>query len=393
MESKNNDNMVWMTVVTTVCVLVSIVSIGAAGWAWLELISKESPAMPAMGGARQLMVKAVVVREQPVAAAEKYIARIEAIEKVDIESRIEGVIREVHFEEGAQVKKGDLLFTIESDKYEAEVALQQGIVVQIKADLDKNEKLLKRLQKMGKQTVTMTNLEAAESAVAQSRASLAQANANLKIANLNLGYTKIHAPINGKIGRNIYTQGNLVRPNSGVLVRIVQTDPVRVVFSATDRSYLKATKMIAEGFTSRMNVNVMLPDGTLMEEGGTWSFINNQIDSETGTIAVRAQFNNKKGFLIPGGYVKVFVSPANQPTVPVVAQNAVMNDRDGYYVFVVNEENVVEMRRVQTGKKVDNGYVIRQGLKAGEKVIVQGLQKVKSGAKVTVNLVEPAVGG
>ena len=383
----NNKKVATLGLMTTLSVGIAIAAVWWASFTWFKMMAMTPPPMPPMRGGGQLMVKAQLVVEKQIVSPEKYIARVEPIESVELEARIEGIIKQVHFEEGADVTKGDLLFSIERDHYEAQVSLQHAMIERVRSTLNKTIKFMDRLKNADSRSVSQTDFESAESDVEIAKAELVQATANARIAELNLGYTEIRSPITGRIGKNNFTEGNLVRPTSGVLARIVQVNPVRVLFSATDRSYLKAMKMIDQGFTHRMNVHIMLSDGTLLGEGGTWSFINNEMDPETGTIAVRAQFKNTDGYLVPGSYVKVFISPANAPVAPIVPQNALMNDLDGYFAYIVNSENAVELRRIVIGEAIDTGFIVKSGLVAGDKVIIQGLQKAKPGMTVTVNLI------
>ena len=381
----------------TIFAVVAIVAVGIGVWGWLTVF-KLGGTLQKMSARQQMVmpmmtVDAVVVKEKPVVAPEKFIARVEPIESVNIVARVEGVIEKVHFSEGSMVKKGDLLFSIERDKYEAELQLAHASLAQAKAAVTQADKYYKRLNEADKRSVSQADLDNAESALLQAKAQIKQANANIAVAKLNLDYTKITAPISGKIGRNFYTVGNTVNTTSGMLAKIVQVDPIRVIFSSTDKSYIRAMNMQQQGKVSSMVSTLTLPDGSSYTEKGKWDFVNNEMDPETGTIAVRALFANPDKLLIPGGYVYIYISPKDAKMNPVIPQSALLNDNKGYFVYSVNNEGVVAIQRVTIGKKSEGVVTVKSGLGSGEKVVVQGLQKVRSGQKVNMNLVNLFVEG
>jgi len=380
-------------VFTTLFAVVAVVAVGIAVWGWLIVFTMKGQrakaaqqkqmraAMPAP------TVDAVVVKEKPVIATEKFIARVEPIESVNVVARVEGVIEKVHFSEGSMVKKGDLLFTIEQDRYNAELQVAKASLIQAKAALKQADKYYKRLNEADKRSVSQADLDNAESTLLQAKAQIKLAEANIAVAQLNVDYTKITAPISGKIGRNFFTVGNTVNPNSGMLARIIQLDPIRVIFSTTDKSYTKAMNLQQQGKVSEMVSSLKLPDGTDYTAQGKWDFVNNEMDSTTGTIAVRTLFNNPDKVLIPGGHVYIYISPKDAKMNPVVPQSALLNDNKGYYIYTVDNEGTVVEKRIEIIKNSEGLVTIKSGVKAGEKVVVQGLQKIAPGAKVNINLI------
>lgn len=373
--------------------VVAIVAVGVAVWGWLIVFTMKGQNAKA-AQQKQMMasmpaptVDAVVVKEKPVIATEKFIARVEPIESVNVVARVEGVIEKVHFSEGSMVKRGDLLFTIEQDRYSAELQVAKASLVQAEAALKQADKYYKRLKDADKRSVSQADLDNAESTLLQAKAQIKLAEANIAVAQLNMDYTKITAPISGKIGRNFFTVGNTVSPNSGMLARIIQLDPIRVIFSTTDKSYTKAMNLQKQGKVSEMVSSLKLPDGTDYTAQGKWDFVDNEMDSTTGTIAVRTLFNNPDKVLIPGGHVYIHISPKDAKMNPVVPQSALLNDNKGYYVYAVDNEGTVAVKRIKIIKNSEGLVTIKSGVKAGEQVVVQGLQKVAPGAKVNINLI------
>jgi membrane fusion protein (multidrug efflux system) len=375
-----------MALITTISVLVAMVSFAATVHWWMKFQSVQVPKMPPGMGARGLtVVDGVEVVNKPIADTEKYIAKVEPIESVEVVSRIEGVIDKVHFEEGSIVEKGELLFSIEKEPFIAQLNLQKAVMAKAEANLLQAVKYLKRLKSADSRSISETDMESAESSVQQAEAEVQQANAKLDLDKLSLSYTDIKSPLKGKVGKHMFTAGNLVRPTSGILTKIVKMDPVRVVFSATDKDYLRATTMQNKGLISGMKASLLLPDGSEINEGGKWVFVDNEMDSSTGTIAIRVEFPNKERLLIPGGYVKIMISPEDTKEAPVIPQTALMNDKDGCYVFSLTEDDTVQQTRIKVGKRTGTDIIVTNGLVSGARVIVEGLQKVRPNQKVTVN--------
>ncbi|MGL4854008.1 MAG: efflux RND transporter periplasmic adaptor subunit [Lentisphaeria bacterium] len=381
--------------VTTLCAVTAIASTAMAVSFYLKLSKLEGAKKPLMAGAKQgpLAVQGVKAVSKPLVPSRAFIGRTEAIESVDIVSRVQGIIEKVYVKSGDSVKKGDLLFHIEEAEFVAQVNLKEALLAQAKADLSQSEQYLKRLQSADLRSISQSDLETATSTVLGQQAKVKQADADLALARLNLSYCKIYAPIAGKLGKIEHTEGNLVNTSVGTLVKLVQTAPIRVVFSNTDKEFIDTRSASLSGMFEGMKLNVELANGKLFNEDGELSYIDNMMDENTGTIAIRADFKNVGEILIPGNYVKILASPLSVKNMPVIPQSALLNDKDGAYIFVVDVENKVETRRVETGLNVDGAVTILNGLAADEVVVTQGLQKVRSGMEVVVNLVEPVVGG
>ncbi len=349
------------------------------------------------GQGRAPVVTVVAVTEAEVNPPSEYMGRVEAIQAVDLRARVEGFLEEVKFEEGADVASGDLLYVIEKAPYEADVGEVKAQVAEAEATLTKARQYLDRLKSVEHGGVSASDLETAVSTELQAKARLEEARAAMARAQLDLGYTSIHSPITGRIGRTAYTRGNLVGPSSGALARIVQLDPIRVVYSVSDNDLIDM-RMDGKGQNGDSKDCVLTPRIQLSNQAlypleGRVEFIDNQVDAGTGTVAIRAEFDNPDGVLLPGQYVTVLVSCKEGRKLPVIPQSAVLEDREGRFVFVVDSESKVQQRRIETGPTLGTRWAVEKGLSAGELVIVQGVQKVKPGSVVDVVTEQDAAPG
>jgi RND family efflux transporter MFP subunit len=358
---------------------------------WWALYSPPTGPGPARASEKRAAMPPPLVTVAPVVEAEinppaEYVGRIEALRAVNLRARVAGVLEERHFEEGATVQRGALLYRIEPAAYAAQVAVDRARVAQARATLDKAERYLRRLETVRSGGVSATDIETAQSDVAQSRAALQAAEATLTQSEINLGYTTITAPISGRIGKTVYSRGNIVGPESGALARIVQTDPIRVVFSASENdlpAMQRKRRSMSEAELAQAGlIRLRLPNGEAYPLAGRPDFMNIEVDPTTGTIALRAKFDNPDGFLVPGQYVTVLVSLSNPVKMPVVPQAAVLEDREGRYVFVVEGDGRAVQRRIETAETIGTVWAVKNGLVAGETIVVEGIQKVHPGQPV-----------
>ncbi|MFZ0610945.1 MAG: efflux RND transporter periplasmic adaptor subunit [Desulfobacterales bacterium] len=367
-------------------ILATVVNGFAGLFLFLGLTASAAAAPPAGRSAPPPMVTVEVVGEQEVNPPTDYVGRVEAIQAVDLRARVEGFIEQVKFREGSKVQAGDLLYLIEQAPYKAKVNEAAAKVADAEASLTKARQYLQRLKSVRSGGVSETDLEAAISTELKAKALLQEAKASLEQSELDLGYTVIKAPISGRIGRTAYTKGNLVGPNTGALARIVQLDPIRAVYSMSENDLvnprLAREGSCAEDPQNRIVPRIQLPGGKMFPSPGRLDFIDNQVDAGTGTIAVRAVFDNPDGILLPGQYVNVLVRCSEGKRLPMVPQSAVQEDRDGRYVFVVDTENKAQKRPIKTGAAIGTKWAVTSGLMAGETIIVQGVQKVKPGQVV-----------
>jgi membrane fusion protein (multidrug efflux system) len=335
-------------------------------------------------------VSVIPVASRQVTETGEFLGRVTAINKVDIVARVAGFIEERNFTEGQKVKTGDLLFRLEQATYKAAVEQQRANLAKAKATAVNTALQLQRGQELVRnQNIPQSTLDqrAADDAAAQ--AEVMQAQALLDQAQINLGYTEIRSPIDGRIGLAIYTVGNLVSPSSGTLATIVSQDPIYVIFQASERDVLDYSRRIAESADKSPHVviHVKLPNGTTYPHPGVSNFLDVQVDATTDTVAVRAQVPNPAGLLTAGGVVSVTVERGAPRMALTVPQSAVLLDQAGRYVLLVDAEKKVEQRRVSIGVEQGRNVVVTDGLKAGELVIVDGIQKVRPGQVVTANVV------
>jgi membrane fusion protein, multidrug efflux system len=360
---------------SAMCALSVTTSCGIAG-------AQSAPPPPAVS------VTPVVTRE--VTETIDYIGRLTAIEKVDIVARVQGFLEERNFKEGQYVKTGDLLFRIEQATYKAAVEQAQATLAKAKAT-EVNAKLQ---FERGKELVRNQNIpqstldqRAADEAAAQ--ASVMEAQAALDQAEINLGYTEVRSPIDGRIGLAIVTKGNLVQTSSGKLATIVSQDPIYVTFQVSQRNLLDYFRRRAEdpGKNTHVNVRIKLPNGTIYPHPGMSDFLDVQVDPTTDTVTVRATVPNPEHVLIPGGVVGVTVERGAPKSTLTIPQAAVLLDQAGRYVLVVGSDKKVEQRRITAGADQGRDIVVSDGLKEGEQVIVEGIQKVRPGQVVTATVV------
>jgi len=327
---------------------------------------------PGMGGMQMppATVKVIEVREAYLAAAEDYIASVEPLQEVTIRPEVSGRIERVHFTEGAVVNEGDLLFSIDRSAYQATADAAEAEMIRAKKRYD-------RLKQADTRSVSASDLETAESDYLRGKAAY-------ELAKVDLDYTEIHSPIGGRIGAAMVKKGNYVTPAAAELARIVQLDPIRVVFSQTDRDYLAMRRRELARSSSPLEAHVVLPDGSPLPSIGEKDFDDNAINPSTGTISVRYLFDNPDGLLVPGGYVKARLSNPEGEKGITIPQRALLLDTDGAYVLTVDKAGTVGVARVEAGEEIGLEVIIRSGLKPGDRVVVDGVQKALPGATVQV---------
>lgn len=332
---------------------------------------------------------------------EEFIGHVEPVQEVDILPQIEGYVKEVAFAEGDEVKAGDLLFVIDDERYaadqgvaQAEVSAAKSRVVQAEAAVERSERLLRRLRAADARGITQTELDAAETGLASDQAALgsakaavSQAEAKLAATGFNLKHTKIYAPISGRIGKTLRHAGDFVSPAKGALARIVQTDPVRVCFPLTDRAYLGWSRNADArgakvGDTRRLRLR--LADGSIYPATGSWEFTDNEMSAETATLIVRAQFENPSRALVPNAYVTVLADEADPAPVPVIPALAVARSGKATGAWLYREDGTVSFREIVVSSRHDGKVKVEQGLAPGERIVVQGVQKLGEGLKVNV---------
>jgi len=318
---------------------------------------------------------------KPIASQAEFIGRAAAVDKVELRARVKGFLGPRKFSDGEEVKKDQVVFTIEREPYQAAVDQKLAQRDAAKAALANAELQLKRAAELLRtNTGPQVTYDQRLSEQLQAKAQLEDANAQVRDAEIQLSYTEIKSPIDGRIGRAAVSPGNIVGPDTGVLATVVREDPIRVLFPVTQRELLEARRDNSAG--DPPSVRVRLADGSFYKDKGKLDFIDVTVDPKTDGQIVRATFDNKDGSLTDGQTVRVVIEDANAPSVVAIPQAAIAIDQAGSYVYVVNDKNLAEQRRVKTGVSRDGMVAISEGLKAGEKVIIQGQQRVRPGMTV-----------
>ena len=319
---------------------------------------------------------------------DEFSGRLEAVDRIDVRARVGGAVQATHFAEGELVKAGDLLVTIDPAPYAAEVQRLEAQVAGAEARVAMTSSDLERGQRLSDQhIVTARDLDVRANAFKEAKASLDAARAALEAARLNLGYTQVRAAVSGRVGRREITPGNLVATGAGapVLTTLVSVDPVYASFDADEGVVLKALASIAEpaggrGKLDRIPVEMATADGT--QAKGHLQFIDNKVDARSGTIRVRATFANGDGRLIPGQFARMRLGQAAPGRLLLVDERAVGTDQDKKFVLVVGADNRAAFRVVTLGRAVEGLRVVTSGLSGGERIVVNGLQRIRPGTLV-----------
>ncbi|MFO1021834.1 MAG: efflux RND transporter periplasmic adaptor subunit [Planctomycetales bacterium] len=327
--------------------------------------------------------------EQTVTDSEEFIGRTAAVETVDVRARVSGYLEKVHFKDGADVKAGDLLFEIDSRSFKAEAERAAASVAQIQARIDRVSKQYERaVQLRGSKTITQEEFEAIQFDKADAAAALEGAIASQKLADLNLSYTRVLAPLSGRLSRRLVDVGNLVQADTTILANIVSINPIHAYFDVDERTVLRLRRLIQEGKiqsarNSQITCRIALADEKDFALSGVINFVDNQIEASSGTLRVRVVIDNPKQLLSPGFFVRVQVPIGVPHKALLVQEEALGTDQGQRYVYVINDKDEVKYQRVSIGALVDGKRVIDQGVSLNDRIIVTGLQRVRPGIKVT----------
>jgi RND family efflux transporter MFP subunit len=332
------------------------------------------------------------VLEKRVKDWDEFTGRLQAVETVEIRPRVSGYIDKVAFTEGSLVKQGTLLFVIDPRPYQAEYDKAAADVKRFKTALDLGRIELVRVQKLKDSgAVSQEELDERKSAVAQAEANEAGSEAAREAASLNLNFTKVTSPVDGKVSRAEVTRGNLVTggSNGGTLLSsVVSMDPIYIYFDADEQSYLRYRKIARDaagpGSSDTGNpVQVGLANEEGFPHAGKLDFVDNQLNPQTGTIRVRAVLQNKDGQFTPGLFARVQLLGGGEYSAILVDDRAVNTDQDQKYVLLLGAENKIEYRKVKLGRVIGGLRVVREGLKPGDVIVVNGAQRVHPGITVT----------
>lgn len=329
-------------------------------------------------------VSADVVQTIKTSVEKTYIGNIVARNEVHLVPRVTGVIQKVHFKDGAPVKKGDLLIEIEDTTYRARVKSCEAQLAQAVAQQDYSRKEYERNKTLqAKDAVAVANFDNADRAYKEAIARVMAAEAALIDARNDFSYTRIYAPLTGRIGKIAETEGNLVTPATGSLCSVVEQTPIHVRFALSERIFSGDFGGV-ENIADRAQIRIKLADGSLYPEIGKIETIDNKINARTNTIQLWASFPNKDGKLIPGGLATVLLAKKNPGNICAIPLESAVTDDNGIYVYILDSRNVAEKRRVKLGNTAKTYQEVLSGVKPGERIVRLGTHKVIPGKPVSV---------
>ncbi len=365
----------------SICAAISLLAIGGCGKSGGPQVAPPPP-----------QVTVAQVLQKRVKDWDEFTGRLQAVESVEVRPRVSGYIDKVAFTEGGLVKQGDLLFIIDPRPYKAEYDRAAADVKRYKTAFELASIELVRVQRLKDSgAVSQEELDERKSTVAQSEANVAGSEAALETASLNLGFTRVSSPIAGRVSRAEVTRGNLVTGGSNggtLLTSVVSMDPIYIYFDGDEQSYLRYTKMARAGERpSSRDASNPVQIGLADEEGfphpGTMNFVDNQVNPQTGTIRARAVLPNKDGQFTPGLFARVQLLGSGEYEAILIEDRAVNTDQSEKYVLLLDSNNQIEYRKVKLGRIIDGLRVVREGLKAGDVIVVNGAQRVHPGVTVT----------
>ena len=327
-------------------------------------------------------VRIEVVETLTTSQPKHYVGIVTTKETVAIVPRISGFLEKIAFQEGSTVKKGDLLFEIEDTIYAMNVKVAESVVRQIEIEVGLAQRELERKSTLhARQVISDQELDEASRTHNLHQAKLEEAKAKLALVQNDLSYTKIYAPLTGRIGAKQFSEGNYITPSSGTLASIVQYDPITVKIMLSEIDFMRYFQGNNEG-GANASIEIFRADGLPYQGEFKVDFFDNLVDRNTGTLATYLICQNDTGQLLPGGFARVRLAEKFKEPLPAVSVTAVMTDGTRHYVFVLVESDKVERRDVQLGPQVSNQYVITSGLTPGEKVVAGGANKIMPDMKV-----------
>ncbi|MCX4027748.1 efflux RND transporter periplasmic adaptor subunit [Endozoicomonas sp. SM1973] len=338
-------------------------------------------------------VKTIVIEPQAIHPSVEVVGRTEPTEDVKIRSRVSGNLLARHFQEGQEVQKGDLLFEIDSGPYQSEVnrlKAEMASTIAAKEVAELNYQRGKQLVTKG--TISKSQMDDLTSKKLQAEAAVTASEAALKTSELNLSYTKITAPVSGRIGQSEKSIGDLISPSQDTLANVVTLDPMYVHFQANEKDVLnfkqETKKLPQDNKEQLVSVQLKLANKTIYDQTGKIDFLDNRIDESTGTLKVRAVFPNPDKLLIPGQFVTIILKRTKARQAILVPQVAVQEDQAGKFVIVINDQQQAVTQRITIGAKLGDSWEAKEGLTAGQHIVIDGLQKIKIGQPVKATLAE-----
>ena len=373
--------------------LAAVLAVGAASQVRAQSAASPPPA-----------VGVVEATRRPITETNEFLGRIEAVNRVNVVARVTAFLEKRMFVEGAEIKAGEELYKLERGPFQADLDTKKAQVAQLQATLENAKLTTGRAQSLlGGPAGQQSTYDAAISAQRSLEAQVVAAQAQVDLSQINLDYTDIRSPVDGKVGRTAVTEGNVVSPGSGVLTTIVSQDPMYVSFPVPVRQALALRdRYAAHGGFKAVVIKVRLPDGRLYGQSGQLNFVDNTIAQNTDTITLRGVIPNPKLFdpsttastareLTDNEFVTVLLEGVQPVEVLAIPRSAVLSDQQGDYVFTVGADNKAEQRRIQLGQSTTTVASVIQGLAPGDKVIVEGLQRVRPGAPVSPGPASPLI--
>ena len=362
-------------------VAMTLAALAALSAGAFYLRSSSAETKPAAAAPQALPVPVAVIEEHEVTTWDEFSGRLEAVERVDVRSRVAGAVKSVHFTEGALVKRDELLITIDPDPYAAEVDRAQAQVVAAQARVNYTKSEHQRAQRLWDESaIARRELDERVNAAQEAEANLRAAQAALTSSRLNLSYTQVRAPVSGRVGRLEVTVGNLVPagPGAPILTTLVSINPIYASFDADEHVVLRVLHEGAKGV--QVEAETVTNGGRQLK--GRLQLIDNQVNTRSGTVRVRAVFDNKDGSLMAGQFVKLRMGKAKTEQALLVSERAVGTDQDKRFVIVVGPDDKAIWRQVTLGGTADGRRIVTSGLEAGERIVVNGLQRVRPGAQL-----------
>ena len=340
-------------------------------------------------------IPVIEVMQADVPIYQKFVGQVYGYSDIPIRARVTGFLESIHFQEGLRVKKGQLLYIIDPEPLQAQVATQESHLAEARTDLAKSKSDLDRIKPLAEiNAVSQSDLDAAQANYDAALAFVDAQQSNLRFAKINLSYCWMKSPLDGIIGKTQARIGEFVGqdPNPVILNTVSTVDTVRVEFYLAEADYIRLARKYTE--LNKVNeksirekekeekLSLILADGSTFKYKGYINFINREVDPQTGSLLVQAVFPNPDKLLKPGQYAKVVVKMRDAKNTLYIPQRCMIEMQGQYSVFVVNDENKVESRQVVAGERINDYWIIKEGLQKGEKVVIDALQKVGSGLEV-----------
>ncbi|GGA79708.1 MexE family multidrug efflux RND transporter periplasmic adaptor subunit [Neiella marina] len=330
-----------------------------------------------------------VIDLKPLNPAVEFVGRTVASEDVSIKARVSGQLLARHFKDGAKVEQNQLLFEIDPASYTAELNRQKATLSQAKSAYEVASLQYSRGKQLNeKKLLSDMDMDELTSRMLQAKASVEGAESAVEVAELNLEYTKVHAPVAGRMSKSEVFIGDLITPERQ-MASLVQVDPMWIDFQVSERSVLNARQQMLESGAHSiddLNISLRLPNNTMFDQKGRINASENRIDQATGTISIRAIFPNPDQILIPGMYVTLIIEGIEPVEAVLIEQRAISQDQQGHFVMVVKDDNTVEKRIIKVGNQQGIFWHVEEGLSPGERVVINGLQRIRPG--ITVDPVE-----